>query len=369
MANYRRTAIIVLAGACLTAWGAASASAGSPSADKRNVGGKDRPTVVSHVPTPKPASIQTTPEGSRQDVYCATCRLQEGTKDSIPQFGAKQGSLQYARYELTVGPQHQPGELDGITIRCMKAAEDFDSLCHDTQQDPHQNRSNILVFVHGFNVTHDASIRRAAQIATELDHDGLVFVFSWPSLGELSEKAYYIDRQTVNESIAAFRQYLLAIDHEFAGSNIQILAHSLGCRLTGQTVVSIVQAETETAGFRLANVVLAAPDVDAQYFEKMVAPALITVTSRVTVYHSRRDIALAFSKTYNGGQSRLGSIGSTRSDIETIDYSALGGIFLAHGFYCKHPVMVKDLHGVLGNTIPPSQRIFLPIRVVKRETR
>src|SRR5262245_12280183 len=38
-----------------------------------------------------------------------------------------------------------------------------------------------LVLVHGYNVSFDNAIRRAGQLAYDLEFDGPVFVFSWPA--------------------------------------------------------------------------------------------------------------------------------------------------------------------------------------------
>jgi esterase/lipase superfamily enzyme len=42
-----------------------------------------------------------------------------------------------------------------------------------------------LVFVHGYNVSFDNALRRAGQIAYDIDFDGAMFLFSWPPRGEL----------------------------------------------------------------------------------------------------------------------------------------------------------------------------------------
>ena len=115
------------------------------------------------------------------------------------------------------------------------------------------------------------------------------------------------DRITVGESVASFQDFLSTLDQRFDGSNIRILAHSLGCRLVGLTATAIVEANVETteASTPFANVVLAAPDVDVENFENTYAPALTIFARRVTVYHSRADVALTFARTFAGGQRRI----------------------------------------------------------------
>ena len=40
-----------------------------------------------------------------------------------------------------------------------------------------------LLFVHGYNVTHARAVKRAAQIAYDLEFDGALILFSWNSHG------------------------------------------------------------------------------------------------------------------------------------------------------------------------------------------
>src|SRR5262249_30812720 len=61
---------------------------------------------------------------------------------------------------------------------------------------------SALVFVHGYNVSFENAIRRAGQIAYDLNFDGPVFVFSWPSRGRLT--GYISDRDTVDVAARHF---------------------------------------------------------------------------------------------------------------------------------------------------------------------
>ena len=65
-----------------------------------------------------------------------------------------------------------------------------------------------LIFVHGFNVSFDNALFRAAQIAYDLNFDGPVFLFSWPSRGEagalgsvLAIRHYPYDRESADEAV------------------------------------------------------------------------------------------------------------------------------------------------------------------------
>ena len=51
-------------------------------------------------------------------------------------------------------------------------------------------RSDILVFLHGYNVSFEEAALRAAQISCDLKFPGLSAFFSWPSQGTLGPFAY-----------------------------------------------------------------------------------------------------------------------------------------------------------------------------------
>ena len=51
-----------------------------------------------------------------------------------------------------------------------------------------------LLFVHGYNVTFESALYRTAQIAFDLEFDGVPFLFSWPSKGDFQSYRADLDR-------------------------------------------------------------------------------------------------------------------------------------------------------------------------------
>ena len=292
-----------------------------------------------------------TPSVRLCDIVGVTNRLPEGTKNGRPQFTAKDGPLRYDRYGVSISKKHQLGKITDIPLLSCETGLNLDGICRDLKP------GNVLVIVHGFNVGHEECIRRAAQIANELGHQGPVFAFSWPSLCQLSKAAYFADRKTLDKSVPTFRRFLEDLTTRVPNRKIQILAHSLGGRLVVKTVNEIAADKQTTV--RLSNIVFASPDVDAKRFNMEYAIPLSHVASRITVYHSKCDTLLFFSRNYNGNRSRLGRIGfdeKKHPTIEGVDFTVLGGAFAAHTYYRKHPALVKDIRSVLTGTMPYSQR-------------
>ena len=62
--------------------------------------------------------------------------------------------------------------------------QDEESVMKAARQQLQSSRAfnnQLLVFVHGYNVDFDNAVRRAGQLAYDLNFDGPTFLFSWPS--------------------------------------------------------------------------------------------------------------------------------------------------------------------------------------------
>jgi hypothetical protein len=274
------------------------------------------------------------------------------------QFGSKQGPMSFSRYELDVAAKPRPGELDDFTIRAMMPAKDLTSLYAGVDRELNQN---VLLFIHGFNVGHEGAIRKAAQFVHELDYPGIVFVFSWPSQCRFDEDAYLADQKMISGCVAAFCKCLQMLSDRFTAAKIQIVAHSLACRLVSQTAVEMGK-DDKLKDIRFANIIFASPDMDAERFSKQFAKPLLHLAQRVTVYYSRCDPMLRMAEVLNEGRERLGRIGldaKSRTGVELIDFTAMGCSCSTHSYFRKHPVLVKDIHGVLAGVIPYSHRKLL----------
>src|SRR5262249_22955761 len=128
-----------------------------------------------------------------------------------------------------------------------------------TLQAGSQRNTGILLFVHGFNVTFAAAVRRTAQIAYDLAFDGPVVLFSWPSKGEVL--GYSADAATVEWAAPHLKQLLMLIRTVRESTSIHVVAHSIGNRSLLGALKELV-AETEDVVLpTIDNLVLTAPDV------------------------------------------------------------------------------------------------------------
>lgn len=317
--------------------------------------GCDAPAVGQQKPAGNgaPPAVAAKPAGERNDtgkrltVLCATNRVLTGTDDKRPRFGTKRGPLRYLRYDLTISADHKPGAIGDIAIKRVQPVPPLKR----GKRKRSRKRGRMLVFVHGFYVGHDESIRRAAQVANELNYKGRVVAFSWPSLCKFDPKSYRADRKMLDESVPAFCQLLSDLSKQYPRDDIQVLAHSLAGRLVGEAAVRI-RRKRDTANelICLANIIFASPDVGVTRFQTRYAKPLLRIARRITILHSTCDPLLKIAKSQNNGRPRLGRVGVEGDRflrIESFDFSGLGCTYGTHNFYRRHPVLLKKLKGVL----------------------
>ena len=212
-----------------------------------------------------------------------------------------------------------------------------------------------LLFVHGFNVSWDNAIRRTAQIAFDLDFGGVALSYSWPSQASVSPSAYTTDETNAKWSIPHLSQFLLDLQEETDLDKIHIIAHSMGTRLLTDAVA---RARTEGFELELNNVILAAPDIDADIFKEQILPKVMASTDRLTMYSSSDDEALKFSKELHG-HHRLGLSGEDLVVVEgmdTIDASGIDTSMLGHSYYGSHEKVVSDILKLVIEGLSPEDR-------------
>lgn len=216
-------------------------------------------------------------------------------------------------------------------------------------------RREVLIFVHGYAMLFSEAARRTAQIAHDIDLDGVAIVYSWPAQGWLL--SYLVDAVNVEWTEPHMIEFLAMLADESGAERIHLLAHSMGCRVVARAVRQFVlsRPNTERPGFD--QIVLAAADIDARIFERDYAPYLARACRRMTIYVSAVDWALGSSQ-YLHKYPRLGQPTFWRDDvgaagrIEIIDASPVDRGVMGHIYYGSSPDLLDDLRGVLDDRLP-----------------
>lgn len=334
-------------------------------------------------PAPAPLPRATAPRSyaaldtasARLTVYVATNRRYALTDQPATRYtGDDADSLQYAAVLVNVPPYRArgTGELprqSGFAFSAPDPEREFfvsgvfpyDSsrFVQRVAADLALTRSrDILVFVHGFNVTFEDAVLRAAQITADIGFDGVVVLYDWPSAGSVSQ--YVRDLQEARNAGFFLLRTLDGVVPAAQPDRVHLLAHSMGAEVVARAVTLAPPGDSAP---HLAQVALAAPDFDARVFRRDVFPALRAHARRVTLYASSDDDALRASRAVNGVW-RLGLGGDSLTvldGMDTIDASRVRADALGHTLF-GNPGFLADLALLFGDGRPPLERRLLPVQ-------
>jgi esterase/lipase superfamily enzyme len=221
-----------------------------------------------------------------------------------------------------------------------------------------QTRSrDVMIFVHGFNNSFEDAVLRAAQIAADINFDGTVVVFDWPSAASVS--SYVRDQQTAQSSGYHLLHFLQGALHAAMPDRVDLLGHSMGSAVIAKAL-SLVSAADSLPRFN--QVVFAAPDVDARVFRREILPALSGRSTRITLYASTDDDALRASRSLNGVW-RLGLGGDSLTVVrgmDTIDASRVRADVLGHTLF-GNQAFLADLAVLFADGKSPAERRLLAV--------
>ena len=213
---------------------------------------------------------------------------------------------------------------------------------------------DALLFIHGYNVSFDDGCRRAAQIAYDIKFNGPVFLYSWPS--HHSALAYGGDEEMAEWSGPHFTKFIKELLATHGIDHLHIIAHSMGNRILARALFMDKLSAAEQA--RLGQIVFAAPDVNRLIFDQQDVVADIKPT-RVTLYASDHDQALALSKLFHGF-SRLGDARpdiDLQSGMDSVDASAVDTSLLGHSYIGTSRSVLVDLAALISYNTEPDKRV------------
>jgi len=75
-----------------------------------------------------------------------------------------------------------------------------------------QNAREVLLYIHGYTVSYNRALKRAAQLKNDLKFEGLVILFSWPTMGH--PLAYSRDGWMIERSAELLRKFIIIILRE-----------------------------------------------------------------------------------------------------------------------------------------------------------
>ncbi|MCA9153182.1 MAG: alpha/beta hydrolase [Planctomycetales bacterium] len=296
-------------------------------------------------------------------------------------FGNKRGDLQFGIAKVSVPKEREKGKLQTpFSVYLIQMPEDPErhfivtELKKDTdtflselkQRVAASDKKDAFVFVHGYNVTFGDAIKRTAQLWVDLEFRGAPLSFTWPSQGEL--KDYLAD--STNAEVAAFQlaKFLKLVDKESGAERIHLIAHSMGNDVLTRALREM-KTDLAQPDCHFREILLAAPDVDAQLFQ-LIVPAIRNDVQHITLYASNNDRALKESYRFRK-YPRAGLAGDDLVVIEgvdTIDVSNLGADYLGHSTFGENLTAVNDIGELFKHgTRPPRSGMTQEVKVVQRD--
>jgi len=305
------------------------------------------------------------------EVFYATDRSRGGSTAANDYYATGRGKLEYGVTGVSIPRRHKQGELEAPVWWKLELSEDparHVALLSVTPMTPAAFHSgvakrtsaagqqNVLVFVHGFNVTFPDAVRRTAQIAYDLQFLGAPMTFSWPSQGSPTPLGYTTDETNIEWAEPHLKRFLLDLKAGLGREvRIHLVAHSMGNRALTKALRSIA---AETQGALFSQVILAAPDIDREVFERDLAPAVVRTARRTTLYASSDDRALMFSETVHS-YARAGQSSAPLvfvPGLDTVDASGIDTSALGHSYIAAEPLLLKDLFMLIRYDLRPLER-------------
>ncbi len=223
------------------------------------------------------------------------------------------------------------------------------------------SKDGLFVFIHGYNVSFEDAILRTGQLAFDLSFEGPAVTYSWPSKNSALE--YLTDSEEIQLTTPYLKRFLMEIKEKSGAKRICVLAHSMGNRAFTQ-VLAELSRENQDGKVIFDQVILAAPDIDAEIFIKSIAPSIKGSANQISLYTSANDNVLEFSSTLRNSRPRAGEAGDNLvivDGINTIDASKTNDGFsrflnLGHSYYGEK--LIVDLHYVIKNSLNPDKRLL-----------
>jgi esterase/lipase superfamily enzyme len=331
------------------------------------------------LPLAEPATLEReeTPDAWIVPVLYGTDRKATGDPEPGKFFGAGRGSLSFGVVKVSLPKERAKGEIPKpsswkfwerenaarhVLLLSVDPLERVAFTAELRQAVQASDAPEALLFLHGYNVTFAAAAERAAQVAFDLQFQGVPLVYSWPSEGKTHR--YTVDENNIEWSVPHFEEFLRLVLAESGARTVHVIAHSMGNR----ALVRALHALESQAGWAsLRQIVFAAPDVDRDNFVEL-ARKFQGRAERFTLYGSSNDLALKASKLVHG-YPRAGDSGENMALVEgvdSIDASAVRTDILGHSSYGSDRSLLSDISLLLRHGFAPEKRFGLRERQWER---
>ena len=287
---------------------------------------------------------------------------------TVPKEGREKGSIPRPEWDLVIARfsfrEENPDRDFTLLAVDILSRDSFIQQARDKVRRSTRFKDQAFIFVHGYFVTFDDALFRAAQISYDLDFDGIPFVYSWPSVAGLT--GYVLDRGRARDARDQLREFVDTVAKESGAKEVHLIAHSMGADPLLEVLRDISRSEPQIARSgkpRFGEIILAAPDVTRESFE-LIAAQITGLRRGMTLYASSNDRALAASRFTRLGESPAGFVPAGGPVVvpgaaDTIDISSLDTSFFAvnHSTFADREALLGDIRRLISSGVrPPSTR-------------
>jgi esterase/lipase superfamily enzyme len=291
-------------------------------------------------------------EPGRLPLFVVSTRRGEGAVDD--------GRPHFSLTAIGVPPNHRPGAVERPSFGSADKSRHFTILSkRNMDEDEFYGElaahvsgrigvsRDILLYVHGFNTSHDEARFRLAQIVADGGFSGVATLFSWNSRGGLFN--YESDKEAATVSRDALEKVMLSLARTPGVGRVHVLAHSMGAWLAMETLRGVALSGHSDLDGKLGEVMLANPDIDLNVFRQQVARV---DPHRVSIFVANNDRALSLSSRIAGDRPRLGAMDPAKPEdkaeidrlgVAVHDISSFSTDFIGHGAFAEAPDVVKKI--------------------------
>ncbi|MFQ6553769.1 alpha/beta hydrolase [Aestuariibius insulae] len=273
--------------------------------------------------------------GAERQVFIGTTRP---LVSAIQAAEDRAASLSFASVTLSIPPERRLGEIpvnprepdpmrDIVVTQSQRFAEapEFRAGLSQALAAYPEGRREAVIYVHGFNNTYDEGVIRIAQLAHDLQIDGVAVHYAWPSQGWVL--GYGHDRESALFARDGL-QALIEEVHAAGADRIVLVAHSMGALISVEVMRQMDIARPGRSRHMLSGVLLISADIDPDVFVSQLA-RIDPVPEPFVLFVSQRDRALRLSARLNGSPRRIGNLGDIEPladlPITVVDLSAEAG--------------------------------------------
>lgn len=307
-------------------------------------------------------------------VWFGTNRALIDEEDHSKGFGIERGkTVSYGYCDVSVPKNHTTGSIGEswwkrwprfkadnklkVRARNVLKGEEYWRCLRDLYANLGSDENNLLIFIHGYNVTFDDAAIRAAQLGFDLKVRGATAFFSWPSKGSI--KSYAADVASLGASEDALGSFVMEMAHRSGAENIHLIVHSMGNRGLLRAFKELASRLEKAVEKPFQQIILAAPDVDTELFEKL-AGNYAKLGQRTTMYVSNKDKALRSSGIiHEAPRAGYTPPVTVVGGVDTVEVSQIDLTFLGHGYIADARELLNDMHSLIETNLSPERRFAL----------